>query len=134
MPIAQEEIEKAGMQDRIETKVCDYMRDEFGVGYDVAYVSNIIHSLGPEDVRHIFEKAYRALDSGGLIVVKDFFLEDSRIEPNNAAFFSINMLVATEHGRSYTWRETENLLTSVGFKNLRRENIAMASGIILAGK
>jgi len=131
LPIAEEQIEKADMRQRIHTQVCDYMRDDFGHGYDVAYLSNIIHSLGPEDVRMVFEKTRRALDDGGMVIVKDFFLEYERTEPNYAAFFSINMLVATENGRSYTWRETENLLEATGFRNFRREPIATASGLVI---
>lgn len=131
--IAREQIEASGLQDRIDTVAADYMRDEFGRGYDVAYLSNIIHSLGPEDVRMIFEKTLRALEPGGIVIVKDFFLSDERTEPVYAAYFSINMLVATEQGRSYTWRETENLLSAVGFYCKGRHTIAAASGLIIAG-
>ena len=32
------------------TRVADYFEDDFGEGFDLIYVSNIIHSLGPDDI------------------------------------------------------------------------------------
>ncbi len=137
LEIAREEIGKAGMSGRIDTRSCDYLHDEFGTAadgepFDVAYISNIIHSLGPQETRMIFDKTYRALAPGGMMIVKDFFLEESRTAPAHGAFFSINMLVATENGRSYTWDETEAMLRQAHFRNFQRQHVAMASGLILA--
>jgi len=132
--IAREEIRKAGLADRIETRVGDYFRDELGEGFDLVYVSNIIHSMGPADTRMLFGKSHRALAPGGTLIVKDFFLEDDRITPNTAALFSVNMLVGTEQGRSYTLSETREMLTEMGFTDFRAIEVAAASRLLIARK
>ena len=119
IPIAREEIAKADLGERIETRGGDMLSDDFGRGFDLVYVSNIIHMLGPDEVAKVFAKAAHCLEPGGTIVVKDFFLEESRIEPPAAALFSINMLVGTREGRSYTYDETEDLLGAAGFWRIR---------------
>ena len=134
LEIAREEIVKAGLQDRIETRVGDYFEDEFGEKFDLVYISNIIHSTSPENTLMILEKSHRALVSGGTVMLKDFFLEDNRTEPDFAAFFSINMLVNTECGKSYTLTETKDLLTQAGFGKFKTIEVAMASRLLIARK
>jgi hypothetical protein len=75
-----------------------------------------------------------ALVPGGLVLVKEFFLADSRTEPSSAALFAVNMLVGTEGGKSYTWSETEAILRSCGAAELERLELPPASGLLLARK
>ena len=130
--IAREQIEKAGLMDRVETRAGDYFKDEFGNGFDMVYVSNIIHSLAPKETLMLFRKCRRALVGGGTIIVKDFFLDESRTSPNQAAIFSVNMLTGTAGGKSYTWDETQSLLERAGVAGFRRVAVAAASGLLIA--
>lgn len=117
--IAQEQIRRAGLADRIETRVADYEQDDFGRDFDLVYVSNIIHSAAPPTVATIVRKAHDALAPGGRIMVKDFFLDDDRTSPRSAALFSVNMLVNTDAGRSYTLTETRQMLADADFGDLQ---------------
>jgi len=141
VPIAEEEIAAAGLGKRITTLAGDYLAtdspdasSDIGSGYDCVYISNIIHSLSPAETALLVGKSHAALDAGGTIILKDFFLADSRTEPAFGARFSINMLVGTEGGKSYTWTETEQILTDSGFVDCQRHEIAKASGLLLARK
>ncbi len=138
VPIAGEEIAAAGLEDRITTLAGDYHTDPLRAGdaplYDAVYVANIIHSLSPDETRDVLGKAVRSLADGGLIVVKDFYLEDSRTEPAFGARFSVNMLVGTAGGKSYTWRETEDLLRELGLGGLQRHRVATHSGLVTGRK
>jgi len=129
--IAREEIARAGLAARVGTVAGDYFTDELGEGYDCVYVSNIIHSLGPDGIAALFAKARRALVPGGTLMVKDFYLDDSRTRPASAARFAVNMLVGTEAGRSYTWTETKRLLAEAGFGEIRAVEVATASGVLM---
>lgn len=115
LTIAREQIRQAGLEERVTTQAGDYFADEFGEGFDVVYISNIIHSMGPDQVAMIAAKCRRALTSGGAVVIKEFFLDEDRIHPQHAALFSVNMLVGTEAGKSYTAQETEAILRQAGF-------------------
>jgi ubiquinone/menaquinone biosynthesis C-methylase UbiE len=113
--IAKDQIRTAGLQDRVTTRVGDFHTDDFGRGFDVVYISNIIHMLSPDQTLQLLTRAGQALVSGGRVLVKDFFLDDSRTAPAWTAQFSVNMLVSTKGGKSYTLTEMSALLARAGF-------------------
>jgi cyclopropane fatty-acyl-phospholipid synthase-like methyltransferase len=113
--IAAEQIAAAGLGDRVTVRAGDFHTDDPGADYDVVYVSNIIHQMDAPATRELFRTCARALVPGGRILVKDFFLEDDRVNPPSAAVFSVNMLAGTERGKSYTRSETIALLAEAGF-------------------
>ena len=131
--IAREQIDRHGMQDRVAAVAGDFLTDELPTGFDFVYVSNIIHMLGPEATGALFGKSRRALRPGGRILVKDFYLDDSLTEPAGAARFSVNMLVNTEAGKSYSRSEVLQLLQQAGFSDFEVIDVARFSQI-LAGR
>jgi len=136
MPIAAAEIAAAGLDDRIATRPGDYETDPLAAPdeapFDAVYVSNIIHGLDTDATMALLAKAAAVLAPGGLLVIKDFFLEDSRTEPAFGARFAVNMLVGTAGGKSYPWTEVEELCRELGLNDLARYSVAAHSGIITA--
>jgi hypothetical protein len=138
VPLAAEEIAAAGLDGQITTLAGDYAADPLlaagAAPYDAIYVSNIIHSLSEQETTLLLTRAAGVLAPGGLLLVKDFFLEDDRTRPAFGARFAINMLVGTAGGKSYTWTETESLLAAIGLQDLHRYPVAAHSGVITARK
>lgn len=134
LAIAREEISRYGLTDRVQTRPGDYYQDEFGEGFDLVYISNIIHSMSPADTAMIARKTRQALLPGGTVMIKEFFLDDDRTSPATAAYFSINMLVATEGGKSYTLRETREILEKTGFRDFQTVELSAASRLLIARK
>lgn len=132
--IAREVIEARDLAARVSAVEGDYFVDDFGEGFDVVYISNIIHSLGDEAIALIYRKAHAALVPGGRVMVKDFFLDDDRCSPRFAARFAVNMLVGTEGGRSYTRSETTDALSAVGFADFEVVDVAVHSQVIIGHK
>jgi cyclopropane fatty-acyl-phospholipid synthase-like methyltransferase len=128
--IAREQIALAGLEDRVTTLAGDFFADDLGSGYDVIYLSNIIHSLDAASIADLMSRCLEALEPGGRLVVKDFFLADDRISPRASALFSINMLVHTPGGRSYTVTETRELLVQAGFERLEECPVARHSVLV----
>ena len=112
----------------------DLFSDEFGVGYNTALLSNVIHIYNIKENRTILKKMYKALKKGGRLVLYDFFLEDNQIEPYNAALFTITMLLYTKTGGSYTFKEVESILRNIGFARFKRFKIRHGSSVIEAIK
>jgi hypothetical protein len=135
-PIATAEITAAGMVDRIQIRAGDFQVDPLlppqEPTFDVVYLSNIIHSLDPQAVRQLLGRIIPALAPEGLLVIKEFFLEDSGTSPGFAARFAVNMLVGTTGGKSYTWTETERLCREVGFTGMNRRKLSEQTGLLLA--
>lgn len=136
--IAQEEINAAGLTGRVVTLSGDFHTDRLlecgDAPFDAIYISNIIHSHSPREASSLLAKAVGVLDPGGLLVLKDFFLADSRTAPAFGSLFAVNMLVGTAGGKSYTWTETEALLADLGLVDLQRHAVAVNSGLITARK
>jgi predicted O-methyltransferase YrrM len=130
--IAKKQIRAAGLEDRVTTRVGDFLTDDCGQGFDVVYISNIIHMLSRDQTRQMLTKTAQALVPGGRVLVKDFFLDDSRTSPAWTAQFSVNMLVSTEGGKSYTLTEMSDLLDRAGFGGLETVPIPRNSLLISA--
>lgn len=134
IPIAREVVEKAGLADRFQFHPGNFLEDDLGEGYDLVYLSNVIHMLGMEETRQLLEKASKALNPGGRVVVKDFFLEPSRHEPVFAAYFNLHMALRTEKGRCYTREEVEAMTADFSMIPEDFVSIATHSGLFIAHK
>ena len=134
VPIAKEQIERHRLTGRIETMTGDYMADPLGEGYDVILVSNILHSLSFGEIVGLLEKVRSAMTPGGIAVVRDFHLDESRTGPLESALFAVNMLVSTEGGNCYTPVEMEEALGKAGFVRVRTKSISPVSSLYLGSK
>ena len=113
--IAREVIAGYGMSDVVTTRAGDYFKEDFGQGNDVVLLSAILHSMGPKRSRTLLSKACDSLESGGLVAVHEGLIDDDRTSPLGAVLFSLNMLVNTGEGQSYSASEIIGLMESVGF-------------------
>lgn len=113
--IAREVIADFGVANLVTTRAGDYFKDDFGQGNDAVLLSAILHSMGPEQSRGLLQKAYDSLVPGGLVVVHESLISDDGTSPLQAALFSLNMLVNTGEGQSYSGAEITGLMEAVGF-------------------
>ncbi len=134
VPITQECAELAGMADRIETVSGNYHEDELGTDFDLAIVSNILHSLGPDGCIRLLERVFGCLTPGGRAVVHDFVLTEDATEPPWAALFSLNMLTGGSQGRSYTHVEIRDFLLSAGFEDVEHVDLPGDAGLLIGGR
>jgi SAM-dependent methyltransferase len=80
----------------------DMLHDDFGSGYDIIMLNAICHMFSEEQNLDIFRRARQALAPNGRLVVQDFILNPDKTGPQHAALFSLNMLVGTDAGASYS--------------------------------
>ena len=119
-PFAEKTIKKFNVADRIKFMDCDYLTEEIQGRFDVAWISHILHAEGPDTCRNIITKTVGALDPGGMIIIHDFLLENSMDGPLFPALFSLNMLLGTESGQSYSEKQIMDMLKDSGVKDIRR--------------
>ncbi|MFO7665390.1 MAG: methyltransferase [Desulfobacterales bacterium] len=120
--------------DRINFIEGDYNKNSFGKGYDLVFFSAIIHINSPRKNQSLMDKAVKAINSGGQIVIQDFIMDKERITPPFGTFFALNMLVGTEDGDTYTEAEVKSWLKKSGFKDIRRLEGEGPASIIIARK
>jgi len=135
-PFASRTISRFGLSDRITFHPGDYSTDAIPGGFDLAWLSHILHAEGPEACDRLIQKASDALVPGGILAVHDFILDDTRTAPGFATLFSLNMLIGTAEGRSYTEGEIRGMMTRAGLTDIRRIPVVTPndSGVILGAK
>lgn len=134
LKIARQFIKEEGLQDRMTLLEGDYFAVEFGSGYDLVLLSNIVHSLSPGRARRMINKSYSALSPGGRIVIHDFLPNEERTGPDWPILFAVNMLVATEGGGTYTYGEIGAWLRSSGFCDVKRLKVEGAGSTVVIAK
>jgi SAM-dependent methyltransferase len=118
-------IEKEGLGHRIDTVAGDYNKDELPQGYDIAFLSAIIHSNSPKQNQALFIKISDALNPGGKIVVSDFIMNDDRTSPAFGAIFALNMIVNTPGGDTFTESEVKSWMKAAGMSFVERNGGVM---------
>jgi len=120
IPITAQFIEKEGFFNRIKTYTGDYTTDELPQGFDLVFLSAIIHSNSLDINQKLITKCFKSLHKGGKIVIQDWIMNDERTQPASGAIFAINMLVGTEAGDCFTGQEVKEMLANAGFNNISR--------------
>jgi ubiquinone/menaquinone biosynthesis C-methylase UbiE len=100
--------------------------------FDVAILGHICHSEGAEHTQKLFAKMARALKPGGTLAIAEFLPDDDRLGPPLGLIFSLNMLVMTSEGATFTFAEYRRWLEAAGFKNVRPLAGPTVSPLILA--
>jgi len=131
VPLTQQYIRQAGLSDRITTRMGDMLRDSLGENYDLVIILGICHMFSPEENRQLFRRAYGALAPKGRLVIQDFILEPNKTAPRAAALFSLNMLVGTRAGASYSEPEYAAWMREAGFSDVRRVRLPGPSGLMI---
>ena len=117
------------------TYIAGDLRDaDFGTGYCVATLGQILHSEGAERSRALLRKTFAALAPGGTIAIAEFVPNDERTGPPHTLIFGVNMLVNTELGNVFTFAEISQWLREAGFGKVRQLEAPSPSPLILADK
>lgn len=127
LDLAREEIDGAGLTDRIETQGGDYWTDDMGAGYDLALLFNVIHSNNAERNVRLFERVADTLRPGGRIVLLDQLAGSSSMPVGKAGlgFLGLTYLV-TVGADVHPYDEVAEWLHEAGFENVQKTSIRRA--------
>ena len=119
-PFAIKTIEKYNLKDRIEFIEGNFLENDIDGNYDVAWLSHILHGEGPKDCQKIIKKVASVLEPGGMMIIHDFILDNTMDAPVFPALFSLNMLLGTPSGQSYSEKQIFEMLKTGGFQKIKR--------------
>jgi SAM-dependent methyltransferase len=131
VPLTSEYVDQAGVEAQVSIRAGDMLHDDLGVGYDIIMLNAICHMFSEEQNRDIFQRARLALAPNGRLVVQDFILDPDKTGPQHATLFSLNMLVNTDAGASYSEIEYTSWMKAAGFGEVRRINLPGPSDLIV---
>lgn len=114
-PIANENIQKMGLSDRVEAVSGDFFKDDLPKA-DVITMGNILHDWGKEDKLMLIDKAYKALPKGGTLIVIENIIDNDRRHNAFGLMMSLNMAIETDEGYDFTAADFDKLAKQVGFE------------------
>jgi len=132
--MTQEYVAREGLSDRVKTVAGDYEVDELGRGFDLAFLSAIIHSNSESANRRLLRKCAEALKPKGQLVVQDFIVDEDRTGPPFAVLFALNMLVGTESGDTYTESEVREWMREAGLSGVGRKDTEFGTTLLIGRK
>jgi len=135
-PFAEQTIARFGLTERIRFVAGDFNQLQLEEGYDVAWLSHVLHGEGAHNCRTLIKQAAAALKPGGLLLVHEFILDNGRTAPLFAALFSLNMLLGTESGQAYSEAEIATFMREAGLRDIERTAYCgpTQSGVLLGRK
>jgi hypothetical protein len=87
--------------------------------------------LSADENRDLLRRCHQALAPGGRLVIQDFILEPDKTSPKFAALFSLNMLVGTAAGSSYSHPEYTAWLAEAGFREIQHLRLPGPTGLMI---
>jgi predicted O-methyltransferase YrrM len=134
IPITKKYVEAFHYKERINYIEGNYLNDNFDCGYDMIFLSAIVHIQGMEENELLIKKCFNALNPGGQIIIKDWVMSEDKTEPDGGAIFSINMLVGTDSGDTFTEKEIKSWLASTGIQKTERKDSSFGWSLIIGYK
>jgi len=119
-PFAEATIKRFELTERVSFAAGDFLVDPVPRDCDIAWLSHILHGENPENAARIVALSAAALPPGGLLLIHEFVLQDDATGPLFPALFSLNMLLGTESGQSYTNQQLSEMLHQAGCREVRR--------------
>lgn len=119
-PLTRRYVEKARLSDKIDVVEGDAVEDELPRGYNLVFMSQLLHSNSPEENEALIANGAASLNAGGRLVIQDFVVDDGRTGPPRAVIFALNMLVNTAGGDTYTEAEVRGWMEAAGLADVAR--------------
>jgi len=117
--------------ERIDFLPGDYLTTDYGTGYDLVLLANVLHQELAEAAAAMVRRGAAALAPGGRVVVVDFAIDDAQHENVFGALFAINM-------RSFgdTWPEPtiRGWMVAAGLGEISRSDVGRDRWIISGQK
>jgi hypothetical protein len=132
--LAKRFVESAALAARIEIQSGDIFGARWPHGFDTVWLSDIFHDWSASQCAELASRAFDALDFGGRILVNEVLLRDGRNGPRAATSYELSILLSTEAGRQYTFRELRTILCRAGFSRPRIVARAGVYSVISATK
>ena len=121
-------VARFNLSDRIDFTSGDYHADLIPTGFDIAWLSHILHIECRSACVALLRKTVAALNQGGILMVQEFILDDAKDGPLFPTLFSLNMLLGTDAGQSYSGAELAAMMAEAGLSKVERLALELPNG------
>jgi hypothetical protein len=125
--LAEEFIRSTKLEDRVHFEEGQPDEGKPGAEYDLILLSHRLSQRSHADLPGILSAAMQSLRKGGMLLVTEFLLEDSKAEPREAALFRLNGLASYGplFAGALTRSELTTLLEQAGFQHVDMVGLPM---------
>jgi len=124
-----------GVEDRVIFQPGNIENPDFGESvFDLVIISHILQGYDPSMIQVIIGEIYRALVPGGRVVIHEFVPDEQRVSKCLPLLFAAYMFAVTPGGGTYTFSESSQWLTAVGFRSPKIHDLPTQTSIIVAHK
>ena len=125
--LAEEFIRSTKLEDRVHFEEGEPDEGKPEGEYDLVLLSHLLSRRSRPDLPKILDKVMGSLRHGGMLLVTEFLLEDSKAEPREAALFRLNVLASygPRLAGALTRSELYSLLEQAGFKDVDMVGLPM---------
>jgi len=134
IPLTKKYVAECGLTENFNFIEGDYLAKDFEGSYDLILLSAIVHINNYEQNKMLIKKCAAALNEEGMIIISDFVMNDDRTNPYHGALFSLNMLVGTKNGDTFTEKEIREWFEYAGLSKIERKNTSFGSDLMIAFK
>jgi len=128
--LTEKTVKDAGLESRISLRSGDFNADTWGGPYDAVLMSDILHYQTFETNAALVKKAFGHLVSGGRLIIKDRFLDETGTGPAWTTAFAVHILVNTQQGGCYKTADAIQWMTQAGFGSaLELEKTAVVQAV-----
>jgi 2-polyprenyl-3-methyl-5-hydroxy-6-metoxy-1,4-benzoquinol methylase len=92
LEVAQKNAGAMGVGDRYHLIPGSALETDFGNGYDLALITNLLHGFDTPTCTKLMRKLHGALNPGGRAAIAEYVPNPDRVSPPIAAAFSLTML------------------------------------------
>jgi SAM-dependent methyltransferase len=131
--VAAYSINRLNMNDRIDVFPGDMFRDDFPKGYDVHFLSHVLHDWDTREVKTVINNSFRTLNPGGILIIHDAHINRTKTGPISVAEYSVLLMFLSE-GKCYSITEMKDILGETGFKDIEFKRTILNRSIVTGRK
>ena len=131
--LAETAIRRQSLSKNISVIPGDMFSDAWPCGFDIHLFSHVLHDWDVQDVEHLLEQSFHALEPGGMVAIHDAHINKHKTGPLEVAEYSILLMLSTR-GKCYSVGEMETMLTRIGFQELQSVPTAGFRSLVTAIK
>jgi len=113
----------SGLADRVTYREADILAEDWGAGFDVVLLFNVVHVFRPEEVETLFRKALAALRPGGTFVVLDSAHKGGTADIDTTGGANELMFYVINNTRAYPERAVGEWMREAGFTDVKARHL-----------
>jgi SAM-dependent methyltransferase len=124
-------VREEGMEGRVTFREGDLRQVDWGQGYDVVLLCNILHNLAADECAEALRKARAALREGGTVVVADSAHSGSEGDLEATAGFNELFFFLVSGSQAWPEPMLREWLDGAGFVGVRRRSTMLLPGLVV---